>query len=188
MAGGRDKECDGDMDGTVSGGNDNSSRVAAARLAAQSQYMRNNARTRRNDLAVSPGQPANSRIPFYGLPRMSRRCRKITFKPRNISRTRKVKITYLGRANAMRLMWRPGNRIRWPRNVVAEYESQGERREVEDYLWMKSQRVDQQRSSDLTRHDYYQIGQSRRSHKPSHTYMAPLTPPISNVTVPLSLY
>ena len=32
----------------------------------------------------------------------------------------------------------------------------------------EEQCVDQQRSSDLTRRDYYQIGQSRRSHKPLH--------------------
>ena len=131
--GGRDDECDGDMDGTVSGGNVDSTRVEATRLTAESQQTRNNARTRRNDLPVSPGQPAHPRIPFYGLPRTSRRCRTIKFEPRNISQTRKVKITYLGRANAMRSMWRPRIRIRWPNNLDADCKSQGERREVEDY-------------------------------------------------------
>ena len=132
--GGRDDEYDGDVDGTVSGGNVDPNRVEATRLTAESQQTRNNARTRRNDLPVSPGQPANSRIPFYGLPRTSRRCRTIKFEPRNVSQTRKVKIAYLGRANAMWSMWRPGNRIVWPKNTVAEYESQGERRrEVKDY-------------------------------------------------------
>ena len=131
---GKDEECDSDVDGTVSGGNDDPNRVAAARLAAKSQQMCNNARTRRNDLPVSPGQPANPRTPFYGLPRMSRRCRTIKFEPGNIRRTHKVKITYLERANAMQSMWRPGNRIGWPKNPVAECESQGEcRRRVEDY-------------------------------------------------------
>ena len=131
MAGGKDGECDGDMDGTVSGGNDDSNRIEAARLAAESQQTRNNARTQRNDLPVSPGQPAN---PFHGVPRTNCRRRRITLEPRNISQTRKVKIAYLGRANAIWSMWRPGNRIGWPKNPVAECKSQGEcRREVEDY-------------------------------------------------------
>ena len=132
--GGRDDKRCGDVDGTVSSGNDDSNRVAAARLAAQSQQMRKNARMQRNDLPVSPGQPANSRIPFHGVPRTSRRHRTITFESRSISQTHKVKITYLECANVMRSMWRPGNRIRWPNNPVAECESQGEcRRTVEDY-------------------------------------------------------
>ena len=132
--GGRDDECDGDMDGTVSGGNVDSNRVEATQLAASSQQMCNNARTRQNDLPVSPGQPVIPQMPCHGLPRTNRRHRTITFEPINISRTRKVKITYLGRANTMRSMWRPGNRIGWPRNLDAECESQGEcRRSVEDY-------------------------------------------------------
>ena len=131
--GGRDDERDGDMDGTASGDDDDSNRVAAARLAAQNQYMCNNARTRQNDLPVSPGQPAHSRIPCHGVPRTNRQRRRIAFEPRNISRKCKVKIAYLGRAVAMRSMWWPGNRIGWPRNLLAECESQGERREVEDY-------------------------------------------------------
>ena len=134
MAGSKDEECDGDVDGTVSGGNIDSNRVEAARLAAKSQQTRNNAKTQRNDLPVSPGQPANPQMPCHGLPRTNRRRRTITFEPRNISQTRKVKITYLGHANAMRSMWRPGNQIGWPRNLDAECKSQGEcRRRVEDY-------------------------------------------------------
>ena len=46
MAGGKDGECDGDMDGTVSGGNVDSNQVEAVRLTAESQQKRNNARTR----------------------------------------------------------------------------------------------------------------------------------------------
>ena len=42
--GGKDEECDSDVDGTVSGGNDDPNRVEAARLAAKSQQMRNNAK------------------------------------------------------------------------------------------------------------------------------------------------
>ena len=132
--GGRDDECDGDVDGTISGGDVDSNQVEAARLTAESQQTRNNARTRRNDLPVSPGQPANPRTPFYGLPRTNRRRRRNTFEPKNISQTRKVKTTYLGHANAIWSMWRPGNQIGWPNNPVAECKSQGERRrEVEDY-------------------------------------------------------
>ena len=131
--GGRDDKCDGDVDGTVSGGDIDPNRVEATRLAAESQQTRNKTRTQRNDLPVSPGRPAHPRIPFHGLPRTSRRRRRITFEPRNISRTRKVKITYLGRANAMRSMWRPGNQIGWPRNLDAECESQGECRREVDY-------------------------------------------------------
>ena len=44
------------------------------------------------------------------------------------------------------------------------------------------QRVDQQRSSDLTRRDYYQIGQSRRSHKPSHQQVSKIGHIYSNTT------
>ena len=132
--GGRDDECDGNVDGTISGGDVDSNQVEAARLTAESQQTHNNARTRRNNLPVLPGQPANSRIPFHEIPRTSGRRRRITFKPGNIRRTRKVKIAYLGRANAIWSMWRPGNRIGWPNNPVAECKSQGERRrEVEDY-------------------------------------------------------
>ena len=126
MAGGKDEERDGDVDGTVSGGDINSNQVEAARLTAESQQTRNNARIQQNDLPVSPGQPAHSRIPCHGVPRTNRRCRRITFKPRNISQTLKVKIAYLRRTNAIWLMWRPGNQIGWPRNVVAECKSQGE--------------------------------------------------------------
>ena len=93
---GRDDDCDGDVDGTVSGGDIDSKQVEAARLTAESQQTRNNARIQQNDLPVSPGQPAHSRIPFHGVPRTSRRRRRISFEPINISRTRKVKITYLG--------------------------------------------------------------------------------------------
>ena len=131
--GGRDDECDDDVDGTVSGGDINPNQVEAMRLAAESQQTCNNARTQQNDLPVSPGQPAIPRIPCHGVPRTNHRCRRISFEPRNISQTRKVKVTYLGCANAMRSMWRPGNRIGWPNNILAECESQGERREVEDY-------------------------------------------------------
>ena len=132
--GSRDDGCDGDVDGTASGGNVDSNRVEALWLTAESQQTRKNAKTQRNDLPVSPGQPAHSRIPCYGVPRMNRQCQRITFEPRNISQTRKVKITYLGHANAMWSMWRPGNRIRWLKNPVAECKSQGERRRsVEDY-------------------------------------------------------
>ena len=46
MAGGKDDERGGDVDGTVSGGNDDPNRVEAARLAAESQQTCNNARTR----------------------------------------------------------------------------------------------------------------------------------------------
>ena len=70
----RDDECDGDVDGTVSSGDIDSNQVEAAWLTAKSQQTRNNARIQRNDLPVSPGQPANPRIPFYGLPRTSCRC------------------------------------------------------------------------------------------------------------------
>ena len=69
--GGRDDGCDGDGDGTVSGGNVDPNRVEATRLAAESQQTCNNARTRQNDLPVSPGQPANLQTPFHGVPRMS---------------------------------------------------------------------------------------------------------------------
>ena len=132
--GGRDDERDGDVDGTVSGGDIDLNQVEAARLTAKSQQMRNNARIQQTDLPVSPGRPANLQIPFHGVPRTNRQRQTITFKPRNISQTRKVKIAYLGRANAMWSMWRPGNRIGWPRNIVAECKSQGEcRRRVEDY-------------------------------------------------------
>ena len=131
--GGKDEECDGDVDGTVSGDDVDSKQVEAARLTAESQQTRNNARIQQNDLPVSPGKPAHSRIPCHGVPRTSRRCRTIKFEPRNISQTRKVKIAYLGRANAMWSMWWPGNQIRWPKNPVAECKSQGEHREVEDY-------------------------------------------------------
>ena len=133
--GGRDDECNGDVDGTISGGDVDSNRVEAAQLTANSQQTRNNARTQRNDLPVSPGRPANPRIPCHGVPRTNRQRRRITFEPGNISQTRKVKIAYLGRANAMWSMLRPGNQIGWPRNVVAECKSQGEcrRRRVGDY-------------------------------------------------------
>ena len=43
---------------TALSADDDSNRVAATRLAAQRQQMCNNARTRQNDLPVSPGQPA----------------------------------------------------------------------------------------------------------------------------------
>ena len=132
--GGRDDRCDGDGDGTVSGGNVDPNRVEATWLAAESRQTCNNARTQGNDLPVLPEKPANPRIPFHGVPRMSRRHQTITFEPKNISQMRKVKITYLGCANAMRSMWRPGNRIGWPNNLDAECKSQGEcRRKVEDY-------------------------------------------------------
>ena len=162
--GGRDDEQCGDVDGTVSSGNNNPNRVAAVRLAAQSQDMRNNATRQRNNLPVSPGRPTNPRTPFHGLPRTNRQCRRNTFEPKNISRTRKVKTTYLGRANAMRSMWRPGNRIGWPRNLDAECKSQGERRK-ELKTMDEEQRVDQQDQV---------------------TYMTPLMSPISNGLVPLS--
>ena len=80
-----DDECDGDVDGTISGGDIDSNQVKAARLTAQSQQTRNNARIQQNDLPVLPGKPADPRIPCHGLPRMSRQCRRITFKPGNIS-------------------------------------------------------------------------------------------------------
>ena len=132
--GDRDDERCGDMDGTVSGGNVDPNRVEATRLAAESQQTRNKTRTRRNDLPVSPGRPTHPRIPCHGLPRTSRRRRRIRFEPRNIRQTRKIKITYLECINTMQSMWRPGNRIGWPRNLVAECKSQGEhRRRVEDY-------------------------------------------------------
>ena len=99
--GGGDDEHDGDVDGTISSGDVDSNRVEAVRLTAESQQTHNNARTWQNDLPVSPGQPAN---PFHGVPRTSRQRRTITFKPRNISQMCKVKLTYLGRANAMRWM------------------------------------------------------------------------------------
>ena len=102
--GGKDSGCDGDMDGTISGGDVDLSQVKAVRLTAESQQTRNNARTQQNDLPVPPGQPANPRTPFYGLPRTSRRCRTIKFEPRNIRRTHKVKIAYLGRAVAISVL------------------------------------------------------------------------------------
>ena len=95
--GGRDDECDGDVDGTVSGGDINPNRVEAMRLAAESQQTCNNARTQQNDLPVLPGQPAIPRIACHGVPRMNRRCRRISFEPRNISRTCKVKVTYIAK-------------------------------------------------------------------------------------------
>ena len=73
-----DERC-GDVDGTVSSGNNNPNRVAAARLAAQSQDMCNNATRQRNDLPVSPGRPTNPQTPFHGLPRANRRHQRITF-------------------------------------------------------------------------------------------------------------
>ena len=93
--GGRDDECDGDMDGTVSSGNVDPNRVKVTWLAAESQQTRNNARIQQNDLPVSPEKPAHSQIPCHGVPRTNRRCRRISFEPINISQTRKVKITYL---------------------------------------------------------------------------------------------
>ena len=132
--GGRDDECDGDMDGTISGSDIDSNQVEAMRLTAKSQQTRNNARTRRNDLPVLPGQPANPRIPFHGVPRTNRQRRRFTFKPRNISQMRKIKLTYLGRAVAMWSMWWAENQIGWPNDLDAKCESQGERRQsVEDY-------------------------------------------------------
>ena len=57
--GSRDDECDGDVDGTISGGDVDSNQVEAARLTAQSQQTRNNARIQQNDLPVSPRKPAD---------------------------------------------------------------------------------------------------------------------------------
>ena len=136
--GGKDEECDGDVDGTVSGGNNNPNRVAAARLAAQSQDMRNNATRQRNDLPVSPRRPANPQTPFHGLPRAHRQRPRITFEPRNISRTCKVKLTHLERANAVQSMWRPGNRIGWP-SARARGSAKEELKTMDE-----EQRVDQQ--------------------------------------------
>ena len=112
---------------TVSSSNIDPNQVEAVRLTAESQQTCNNAR-QLNDLPVWPEQPAN---PFHGVPRMSHQHWSIPFKPRNISwtckvQTRKVKIVYLGHANAMWSMWWPGNWIGWPNNPVAKCESQGE--------------------------------------------------------------
>ena len=52
-------ECDGDMDGTISGGDVDSNQVEAAQLTAERQQTCKNARTRRNDLPVSPGRSAH---------------------------------------------------------------------------------------------------------------------------------
>ena len=67
--GGSDDKHDRDMDSTVSGGDVNSKQVEAVQLAAQSQYICNNALWQQNNLPVLPGQPANPQTPFHGLPR-----------------------------------------------------------------------------------------------------------------------
>ena len=107
--GGKDDGGDGDMDSTVSGDDDDLKQVEAAWLTAESQQTHNSTRTQRNNLPVLPGQLTNPQTPCHEVPRMNRRHQRITFEPKNISQTHKVKVTYLEHANAMRSMWWPGN-------------------------------------------------------------------------------
>ena len=60
---------DGDVGDTTSGGNVNSSRVEAALLAAESQYMRYSRRKRNGDSPVSSGPPTSCADCPYRLAR-----------------------------------------------------------------------------------------------------------------------
>ena len=53
----RDGGWNGDVDGTNGGGDVDSNRVEEVRLVADSQQTRNNAKTQRNDLPMSPESP-----------------------------------------------------------------------------------------------------------------------------------
>ena len=131
-----DGEWSSDVDDTIGSGDNNLNLVAAVRLAAEIQYMHNKATWQWNNLPVLPKPPANPWSPCHGVPKPSHWHTKCTIKPRNISQTQKVEITYPGNRITMQSMWWPGNRNRQLKNIVAESRAQGEcRREVEDYGW-----------------------------------------------------
>jgi len=94
---------DGDVNGTTSSGNVDSTQVEAALLATDSQQTCSSRITRRNDLPVSfwpPIQPADRP---YGPARCQRRRGKLKIErinDKSVSQTPKVEMTHLRRAHA----------------------------------------------------------------------------------------
>ena len=91
---------DGDGDGITSGGSIDSIRVNAALLAVESQYMRQDQRTRNGDLPMSSRPPIQHLNRPYGLVIRRRQHGRIKIESINISQTLKVKKTYHRRAQA----------------------------------------------------------------------------------------
>ena len=91
---------DGDGDGITSGGSVDSIRVNAALLAVESQYMRQDRRTRNGDLPMSSRPPIRHLNRPYGLFTRRRRRRRIKIESIKVSQAQKVEKTYLERARA----------------------------------------------------------------------------------------
>lgn len=91
---------DGDGDGITSGGSVDSIRINAALLAVESQYMRQDRRTRNGDLPMSSRPPIRHLNRPYGLFTRRRRCGRIKIESINVSQAQKVEKTYLEHAHA----------------------------------------------------------------------------------------
>ena len=78
--------------------------------------------------------PWNAPKRRYGAHRHKRQCGRIKFKPRNINQMRISRNAYLGRANALRSIWRPRKQNGRISKLTFKFRMQGERRrDVEDY-------------------------------------------------------
>ena len=86
---------DGDKGGTMSGGSIDSMQVKAALLAADNQYMHQNRGMRSDGLPMLSMPPIHHAERPYGGIRPRHRCGRIKFVPAKVSRTVKVKMTYL---------------------------------------------------------------------------------------------
>ena len=118
--GGRHGEQIEDVDGTSSSDDVDSKRVEGRRLAANSQYTRNNAKSQQNYLPVSPEPPTKPPNSCYKVakPNCGRTRRTI---PRLEASDKDEKSKRVpGRAIAMRSIWSAQNRFKQPKNLVSE--------------------------------------------------------------------
>jgi len=84
--------------------------------------------------ACATQPPGNTPNQAYGIVRPRRRRGRIKIAPRNVSRTREVEKTYLGRVIAIRSIRRPKKRISRVNKLTFERRMQGEcRRDDEDH-------------------------------------------------------
>ena len=89
---------DGDGDSITSGGSIDSIRVNAALLAVESQYMRQDQRTRNSDLPMSSRPPIRHLNRLYGLVMHLRRRGRLKIKSINVSIARGGETAYLEHA------------------------------------------------------------------------------------------
>ena len=161
---------DGDVDGTTSGGSVDSMRVKAVLLAANSQYMHQNRRTRDQDLPVLSEPPIQHADRPYGHVRRRRRRGRIKFVPRNINRTETDGNAHLGRVNAIQLEWRPGEQIRRVSKPTFECRTPGEPWREDGRPEIEHIRINQAGEDEVTYHGRARLAQppqtdSKRFHQ-----------------------